>query len=161
MLNKNMDNNPVISIVIPTYNRGKTINRAIESVLSQTFKEYEIIVIDDGSNDNTRDIIKRHIRKVRYYYQNNSGPSKARNIGIHMAKGEWIAFLDSDDLWFKTKLEIQFEEARKAKCDVCFHDVLFYNLDDCYDKQINMSDNVFIYKDNAWSNISRLRATVL
>lgn len=156
-----MLNNPIISVIIPTYNREKTINRAIESVLSQTFKEYEIIVIDDGSIDNTKYIISQYIKNIKYHYQNNAGPSKARNIGIDLAIGKWIAFLDSDDLWFPDKLKIQFEEAIKANCDACFHDVVFYDMDEYMNNFERYIDYGFINKYINLNQNSKFTSSVL
>ncbi|MBC8496525.1 MAG: glycosyltransferase family 2 protein [Chloroflexi bacterium] len=100
---------PTVSVVIPTYNRAGYILDAIESVLSQTYSDYEIIVVDDGSADHTRDMLQPLIAddKIRYVYQENQGVSAARNHGIRLAQGEYIAFLDSDDLFLPTKLEKQ------------------------------------------------------
>lgn len=89
----------LISAVIPAYNREKTIARAIDSVLAQEHPASEIIVIDDGSKDNTREVVKGYGEKVRYIYQDNAGVAAARNRGVSEAKYEWIAFLDSDDYW--------------------------------------------------------------
>jgi len=97
----------VISVVIPAYNAGKFIGEAIRSVLRQTCAEYEIIVIDDGSTDNTADIIGKCFPQVRYFHTPNQGVSRARNYGIRKARGEFIAFLDADDLWLPEKLEKQ------------------------------------------------------
>jgi glycosyltransferase involved in cell wall biosynthesis len=96
-----------VSVVIPAFNAGKSIARALDSVLAQTLKPNEIIVVDDGSTDETQSETKKYGRKVKYIYQENGGPSKARNTGIQAAKGTWIAFLDSDDEWLPTKLEEQ------------------------------------------------------
>ncbi|MBI3999274.1 MAG: glycosyltransferase [Candidatus Omnitrophica bacterium] len=99
---------PLVSVIIPTYNREHLLVDAVESVLSQTFKDYELIVVDDGSTDGTEEIIKRkYDGKIRYFKQENQGISGARNRGIREAKGEYIAFLDSDDLWLPEKLEKQ------------------------------------------------------
>ncbi|MFZ2446294.1 MAG: glycosyltransferase family 2 protein [Syntrophobacteraceae bacterium] len=96
-----------ISVVIPTYNRAKCIRFAIDSALNQSYQPKEVIVIDDGSSDDTASIIEAYGEKVRYIYQTNSGVSSARNLGIRNAQSEWIAFLDSDDEWLPTKLELQ------------------------------------------------------
>jgi glycosyltransferase involved in cell wall biosynthesis len=100
---------PKVSVIIPTYNRGSLIKRAVDSVLSQTFKDYEIIIIDDGSKDDTKDVLAPYMDRVRYVHQANAGISKARNHGIELAKGQYIAFLDSDDYWAPEKLEVQAE----------------------------------------------------
>jgi len=94
-----------ISVIIPTYNRAEFISKAIESVLEQSYKADEIIIIDDGSNDNTKEIVKNY--PVKYIYQENKGVSSARNKGIKKAKNEWVCFLDSDDIWEIQKLEKQ------------------------------------------------------
>jgi glycosyltransferase involved in cell wall biosynthesis len=89
-----------IAVIIPTYNAEKWIGRAIAGVLNQSFKPSEIIVVDDGSIDRTSAIVKRMCSRVRYIYQDNSGPAVARNHGIEESSGEWVAFLDADDEWF-------------------------------------------------------------
>jgi len=96
-----------VSVIIPTYNRGWIISEAIESVLAQTFDAYELIVVDDGSNDNTADILYKYGRKIRIIRQTNQGVSAARNRGILSSTGEFIALLDSDDLWLPKKLDRQ------------------------------------------------------
>lgn len=97
---------PKVSVIIPTYNYGKYIEKAIDSVLAQTYKDFEIIVVDDGSTDNTREIIQtRYKDKVRYFYQENKGAPVARNKGIKESKGEYLAFLDQDDLFHPLNLE--------------------------------------------------------
>ncbi len=97
----------MISVIIPTYNSDTYICEAIDSVLHQTYLDYEIIVIDDGSTDNTRTIINNNYPLVRYFYVENNGVSAARNLGISKAQGELIAFLDADDKWLPEKLEKQ------------------------------------------------------
>jgi glycosyltransferase involved in cell wall biosynthesis len=98
---------PKVSVVIPTYNRERLIARAVESVLAQTFKDYEIILIDDGSTDQTKEILRSFEGRIRYIYQTNAGISGARNRGIQESSGEYIAFLDSDDTWLPEKLAEQ------------------------------------------------------
>ncbi|MBP1741124.1 MAG: glycosyl transferase family 2 [Deltaproteobacteria bacterium] len=102
---------PHVSVVIPTYNRASCITRTIDSVFAQTYGDYEIIVVDDGSTDNTREVLGRYGNRIRYIHQPNSGVSSARNTGILSARGEWVAFLDSDDEWVRTKLERQIQIA--------------------------------------------------
>jgi len=100
---------PLISVIIPTYNADKFIAEAIESVLAQTYKMFEIIVVDDGSTDKTTDILRKYHEKIQYIFQENRGPSAARNVGINIAQGEYICFLDADDLWTSDKLEAQLK----------------------------------------------------
>jgi glycosyltransferase involved in cell wall biosynthesis len=96
-----------ISVVIPTYNRCDLLRRALLSVFSQTLLPAEVIVIDDGSSDDTAKLIQTEFSEVRYYHQENCGVSSARNLGIQHATGDWIAFLDSDDEWLPEKLARQ------------------------------------------------------
>ncbi len=101
----------MVSVIIPTYNRADTIKRSIESVLSQSYQDFEIIIIDDGSTDDTYRVVKE-IRDTRICYikgDKRMGANAARNIGVQRAKGEFIAFQDSDDIWRKDKLEKQME----------------------------------------------------
>lgn len=96
-----------VSVVIPTYNAARFVTEAIKSVLAQTFKDYEILVIDDGSTDDTREVLAKYRSPVQYLYKSNGGVSSARNYGIENARGKYIAFLDADDLWMPEKLERQ------------------------------------------------------
>jgi glycosyltransferase involved in cell wall biosynthesis len=96
-----------ISVVIPSYNCGRFLNEAIESALAQTLPPTEIVVIDDGSTDDTRDRVDRYAGQVRYIHQENQGVSAARNTGIRHAACDLVAFLDADDVWHPRKLEIQ------------------------------------------------------
>jgi glycosyltransferase involved in cell wall biosynthesis len=97
----------MISVVIPAYNAGSCLGRTIDSVLAQTYGEIEIIVVNDGSLDNTEEVVKSYGKKVVYIHQDNAGSSVARNTGIRRARGEWIAFLDADDEFLPDKLERQ------------------------------------------------------
>ena len=119
---------PLISVIIPTYDRALLISRAIDSVLKQTYKNIEIIVVDDGSTDNTGEIILSYLAGVKYFHKKNGGVSSARNMGIKQSSGEYIAFLDSDDLWYPTKIEKQLDFLSKNKildsvmCEIEFSD---------------------------------------
>lgn len=105
-----MNNLPYFSVVIPLYNKEKYIKRTLYSVFNQTFSNFEIIIIDDGSKDKSCEIIKLiSDPRIRLIRQENGGPSKARNRGIKEAKGEFIAFLDADDEWLPEKLKKQYE----------------------------------------------------
>ena len=110
-----------VSVVIPTYNRKHTLTRAIESILTQTIKPLEIIIVDDGSDDGTREWIKEEYPFIKYLNQNNSGVSASRNRGIFSANGNWIAFLDSDDEWIPEKLERQLSILMSDKEAVFCH----------------------------------------
>ncbi len=102
----------MISVIIPTYNRAFIVGKSIDSVLQQTYNDYEIIVVDDGSTDNTHDSLKPYFNKIHYEYKENGGIASARNRGLEIAQGEYIALLDSDDFWKPEKLERQM---------ACFH----------------------------------------
>ena len=104
-----MNKEPKVSIIIPTYNQAEYLKEAIESVLNQTYKNIEIIIVDDGSTDNTLEVVASFDNKIVYIQQRNKGASSARNTGIKEASGEYVAFLDSDDMWIKNKLEKQIE----------------------------------------------------
>ena len=126
----------LVSVVIPTYNRAQQTITAIESVLAQTYTNLEIIVVDDGSSDNSVEIIQRFIRQkankphpLFFLSQTNQGASVARNTGIEKARGEYIAFLDSDDVWLPEKLEWQLQALRQLKDEsgVCFTDAQLVN----------------------------------
>jgi glycosyltransferase involved in cell wall biosynthesis len=100
---------PTVSVVIPTYNRGWILKEAIDSVLSQDCDCFELIVVDDGSTDNTQEILSSYRDRIKVIRQENKGVSAARNKGIDSSSGTYIAFLDSDDLWLPGKLETQLE----------------------------------------------------
>ena len=99
---------PEISVIIPTYNRCERTRSCLESVLGQTFGNFEVMVVDDGSTDSTCDMIAAsHDARIRYVRQDNAGPSAARNRALDLAQGDWVAFLDSDDTWEPEKLRVQ------------------------------------------------------
>ena len=101
---------PLVSVIIPTYNRGRMLNAAIDSVLAQEYQNVELIVVDDGSTDNTAELLNEYGQNFTVISQKNAGVSSARNAGIAAASGRYIAFLDSDDLWLPQKLthQVQF-----------------------------------------------------
>ena len=101
----------MVSIIIPTYNRGYIIKKSIDSVLHQTYEDFELIIVDDGSTDGTKQLIDEYEDdRIKYYsYEHNKGVVYARNYGMKMAKGDYIAFQDSDDVWHSDKLEKQLK----------------------------------------------------
>lgn len=117
-----------ISVVIPTFNRAHFLKKTIDSALNQTFKNYEVIVVDDGSNDNTKEVAESYGNKIKYIYQKNAGPSSARNTGIMHASGTYIAFLDSDDEFLPSKLVMQMKYLR-AHPECRFLYSYYYNVD--------------------------------
>jgi glycosyltransferase involved in cell wall biosynthesis len=122
--------NPKVSVVIPTYERAGKVQKTIDSVLAQTFTDYEVIVVDDGSSDGTGKIVtEKYGERIRYYFQKNSGVSVARNRGIAEARGGWIAFLDSDDVWEPEKLREQLRALEQIgpQFGGCYTDVHLLN----------------------------------
>lgn len=131
----------MVSVIIPCYNARDTIIECVQSVLTQSYKDIEVLIVDDGSTDSSIAVLKNYlvengnINRVNIIFQENKGPSAARNKGIEMAKGKYIAFLDADDLWNSNKLEIQLEileEDKEARLIGCI-----YN-----DNPINETDKI-------------------
>jgi glycosyltransferase involved in cell wall biosynthesis len=131
-----MSASPLLSVIIPTYNRAELLRRALNSVLRQTFSDHEIIVVDDGSTDCTQAQVARLSQewsasrpRIRYFFQKNQGKSVALNHGLSEAKGKWIAFLDSDDIWLPAKLEQQFRALRRfaPQSEACFTNARYVN----------------------------------
>jgi len=122
MKSESKNNQPKISVIIPTYNRAHLIRRAIKSVLNQTYQDFEIIVVDDGSTDNTEEIIEefqKYDKRIRYIqHKKNEGEAAARNTGIKIARGKFIANQDSDDKWLPEKLEKQMKAFENEPVEV-------------------------------------------
>lgn len=118
-----MSDEPLVSIIMPAYNSERFIAESIESVIVQTYTNWELIIIDDGSTDNTGKIIKQYAQKdnrIKSIYQRNQKQGKARNTGLENSKGELIAFLDSDDLWIPEKLKIQVSFLANNEVDLLY-----------------------------------------
>ena len=117
-------NSPLFSIIIPTYNRAAKLRRALGSVENQSLRDYEVIVCDDGSTDDTRSVVYSFAAKMRITYlreENWGGPARPRNNGIRAAQGEWLCFLDADDLWYPEKLEVAARYLSSS--DIIYHDL--------------------------------------
>ena len=143
---------PKVSVIIPTYNRAEYLPEAIDSVLNQAYQDFEIIVIDDGSTDNTREALLPYMEKIRYMYQENKGISAARNAGIKISNGEYIAFLDSDDIWFPEKLEMQVDLLQnKLDTGVVFSDT--YSFDNFGKKSPNYFSNIKPHSGNMFIHL--------
>jgi glycosyltransferase involved in cell wall biosynthesis len=113
---------PTVSVVIPTYNCATFLPAAIDSVLAQTFKDYEILVVDDGSTDATSKVIAPYLDRVQFIRQENKGLAGARNAGIRVSRGEFIALLDADDTWLPDKLELQLPRFSDPEVLIVFSD---------------------------------------
>jgi glycosyltransferase involved in cell wall biosynthesis len=135
-------NKPKISVIIPVYNSEKYLENALDSVLNQTFQDFEILCIDDGSQDSSAKIIKNYSQKdkrVQYFYQKNQGPGPARNKGIKKAKGDFISFLDSDDYLEKDALRRTYDIAMKKNLDL-----VLFNAQPIYESlEIEKKHNVY------------------
>ena len=105
----------LVSVIVPAYNAEKYLRETIDSILAQTVKPYEVIVVDDGSTDSTSDIVITYGGSVRCVRQSHAGPSKARNVGVDLAKGSYIAFLDADDLWLPEKNATQLDIIERSE----------------------------------------------
>ncbi|MDO6763557.1 glycosyltransferase [Agarivorans sp. 1_MG-2023] len=119
-----------VSIIIPAYNSAAFIGKAIDSILGQSFSDYQIIVVDDGSKDNTVEVLQAYGETITIISQANGGASKARNTGIQAATGEFVAFLDSDDLWRSQKLELQVKAMRENNDWVACYSETSYKADE-------------------------------
>jgi glycosyltransferase involved in cell wall biosynthesis len=127
---------------MPAYNAENYIAEAIHSVTEQTYKIWELIVVDDGSTDNTASIIKEYAGKdnrIRYIYQDHGGQGKARNNGLKQAGGEYIAFLDADDLWMPEKLGLQVDILLTHKVDLTFSDAYVFEDTPVFEKKMNIT----------------------
>lgn len=148
-----------VSVIIPTYNREKYISEAIDSVLNQTYKDYEIIVVDDGSTDKTKEVLTKYNDKIRYFYQENQGVSVARNKGIKESKGDYIAFLDADDMWLPQHLEKEigaFETDSKVALVYAQLRVLNKN------KIVGIKPTIPVFKvEDFWAGASITTSTVI
>lgn len=123
----------MISVIITVYNGEKYIKQAIQSILNQSCKDYEIIIVDDGSTDNTYRELEKYIDKIKYYYKENAGVASARNYGIIRSKGDYICFLDADDLYKESKLENQIKFLKEnPNIDIVYNDVDVIDKDSNY-----------------------------
>lgn len=119
-----MEQTQLVSVIVPLYNAEKYIEETMESILNQTYKNIEIVIVDDGSKDQSSSIVKnlkkKYPEQIKYILQENQGVSVARNTGIENASGEYISFLDSDDLWHPTKIEKQITSMQKSNMNACY-----------------------------------------
>jgi glycosyltransferase involved in cell wall biosynthesis len=173
---KNYNQGPLISVIISTYNRAWCIDRAINSVRKQTYTNWELIIVDDGSTDNTKEKIGSYLKSnnIKYIYQENKGVCAARNLGIEIAKGEYISLLDSDDEYLSGRLKLQIECMDKTGAKFCLSNRKIFidgkehkrnhaiNINDCfiiknyneYKKQkLPLSASFMMFKKEIYSNI--------
>ncbi|MDH7448109.1 glycosyltransferase [Aquimarina sp. 2201CG14-23] len=130
-----MNSEYLISVIIPTYNRGFIIHEAIESVLNQGISNIQIIIIDDGSTDNTKEVLSKYIERITYIYQENQGQSVARNVGLTLALGKYISFLDSDDIFVEDAFKKQLSSFKKfPEVETIISDAKFWLLEQHSDR---------------------------
>jgi glycosyltransferase involved in cell wall biosynthesis len=112
--------NPLISCIVPVFNGERYLAEALDSILAQTYRPVEIIVVDDGSTDGTRQVVTSYGDRVHYFWQPNGGPPRARNLGLSLTQGEFVAFLDADDLWRPDKLSLQMARfGERPELELC------------------------------------------
>lgn len=155
-----MSSRPLVSAIIPTYNRAHIVCEAIESVLAQTYPNVETIVVDDGSIDGTLEVLQRYGDRIRIVSQKNSGPACARNRGVAASNGSLIAFLDSDDIWLPSKLERQVSLLDKAGAEVpcCLCNILMR----WQDREFASFDRAWLRPNSdegVWVNVDEILAT--
>jgi glycosyltransferase involved in cell wall biosynthesis len=155
-----MKHNELVSVVIPTFNRSKVVHEAIDSVLTQTYNNIELIIVDDGSTDDTLSQLHRYGDRITVVSQKNGGPAAARNLGILKCNGDLIAFLDSDDVWHTTKIERQISLLSRLDKSVpcCITNIeMRWN-----DRRITSFDNSWLHTEldeGIWLNVSEVLAT--
>ena len=159
---------PKVSIIMPAYNAESYIEESVNSVLGQTFKDWELIIIDDGSSDRTAEICKKYTSfddRIIYLFQENSKQATARNNGLKITKGDIIAFLDSDDLWLPNKLELSLSYFDLDKFDLIFTDAYFGNNDEIENgsnlKKLNVTDSEYFGKESIAQFIEFTRIPIL
>ena len=156
-----MIDTPLVSVVIPTYNRSDIVRRSIDSVLEQSYGSVEIIVVDDGSTDATRDVLQQYGDRILSIHQENCGPSVARNTGVGLASGEFIAFLDSDDTWKPTKIarQIRLMLAGGERVPCCICNALLTDGGDSDTTSFELSDVMSDLQEGFWMNPAPIIAT--
>ena len=152
MMNK-IEQEVLVSIIMPAYNAANYIQEAIDSVINQTFLGWELIIVDDGSTDHTKEFITKNVlvnERIHYYYQKNGKQGKARNLAISKSKGTYLAFLDADDLWIPKKLEMQLLEIVEKNVDLVFSDSYIFSTQQHADSNNRMNTiNSFLQGDEA------------
>jgi glycosyltransferase involved in cell wall biosynthesis len=146
-------NDPLISIIMPAYNTERYIAAAIRSVLDQTYQRWELIVIDDGSTDATASVVRDFVSsdgRIKYIFQHNQKQAKARNTGIKQSGGELVAFLDSDDLWTREKLDLQVKALRENAADLIFSDGFVFHDNNVFDENSTFKSAVGGFGGAEW-----------
>lgn len=145
MTNETPNKTPLVSVIIPFYNNVSWLCEAVDSVLSQKYTEREIIVVNDGSSEKIDVFLKKYGDRIRYFEKENGGPASARNYGIKHSNGEYIAFLDSDDLWTPDKLSVQIDEMLKSgsKWSYTDYETFGVNVQVSYKRMLNAPKGIY------------------
>ena len=152
---------PLVSIIIPTYNRAETVCMAVNSALSQAYCNKEIIVVDDGSTDGTYEKLKEFDGKIRLMQQQNAGPSAARNAGASVSRGDILSFLDSDDLWLpsKTSKQVKLLESVNSSVTCCLCNTLILRNSGEKTTSFDLAPIHAKYNSGIWLNVTRILST--
>jgi len=152
---------PLVSVIIPTYNRAGVISQTIDNVFCQTYQNIELIVVDDGSTDDTGSVLRRYGDRIRILTQANAGPAAARNRGIEVSRGEIVAFQDSDDLWKPTKLEQQVAVLNRLDDSVpcCLCNAIFRVIRQQEYTSFDISSLHPSLEEGLWLNVAEVLAT--
>jgi teichuronic acid biosynthesis glycosyltransferase TuaG len=141
----------LVSVVMPAFNTERYIAQAIRSVLGQTYPHWELIIVDDGSTDNTAGVVRTFKDpRIRYLFQSNAGQSAARNVAVRASNGPLLAFLDSDDLWMSNKLELQMKALIETKADLIYSNGFVFNEDEVMDVSTPFSDQKHAVTTPGW-----------
>jgi glycosyltransferase involved in cell wall biosynthesis len=156
-----MSTQPLVSVIIPTYNRAEIISQTIDNVFDQTYKNVELILVDDGSTDNTQEVLRAYGSRLRVISQKNAGPAAARNRGVEASRGDIIAFQDSDDLWKPTKLERQVALLDQLDSSVpcCLCNALFRIVNNREYTSFDISCISPSQEEGVWLNVAEVLAT--
>ena len=162
------DRSPLVSVIVPTFNRCELINDTFSSILKQSYRNIELIVIDNGSTDDTETFVKQiKDERLRYYRieKNTGGPAGPRNIGVNHARGAYVAFCDDDDIWHNTKIEFQLEMIKRLNVDAVYTNARIINKKLDYPEYYTMNSGVvklktFLTKSNLILSSSFLKKTI-
>jgi len=158
---------PLVSVIVPTYNRCQTLKYTLGSILDQTFKNIEVFIVDDGSSDQTHEVVM-NFKDTRIKYlraENWGGPARPRNIGLKHATGEYVAFCDDDDIWHNTKIEFQLEMIKRLNVDAVYTNARIINKELDYPEYYTINSGIvklksFLTKNNLILSSSFLKKTI-
>jgi glycosyltransferase involved in cell wall biosynthesis len=146
-------NDPIVGVIMPAYNAETFISASIESVIAQTYTNWELTIVDDGSTDGTVDIVRKYAAvdcRVKYFYQQNGRQAKARNTGLKHSDSPLVAFLDADDLWVKEKLELQVRTLLDSNCDLVYSDGFVFSDNNTTDESLNFTTRPGKFSGSEW-----------